>query len=86
MVSLIEGSIEGEGIGFEVDLTSEGGRFSAAVDTIHAAVFPLNREGAGIANVVDDRLNIFALTDGIVRLEQRKGNDEISVTANKIYS
>src|SRR5205807_8308804 len=59
--SSIELCIERDGRRLEVDLFHEGGGFGGAVLSVHAAVFPFDRERALVADVVegdDDLLEV----------------------------
>src|ERR1700761_7431172 len=51
--SSIELRVEGDGAALEVKFLDERARFGGAEFAVHAAVFPLDRERAGVVDVVE---------------------------------
>jgi len=82
LLGLVEGGVEGDLVGREGQLLDEGAGFGRAMETVHAAIFPLNGERTSIANIVegdDDILEAdIAAADG-AEIPRAPGVAEIGV-------
>lgn len=61
MVCAIKSGIKGDAAGWEVEFPNKGSSFGGAVDAVHANVFPFDRKGAVVADVIESDDDVFKL-------------------------
>jgi len=84
LVFFVEGGVEGQGAGLEVDFLGKGTGFFRTVETVHAAVFPLDGEGTCVGDVVEGNDDFFEVDVAVTKrteVPEAAGVGEVGMSA-----